>query len=110
MSTVSSQIEADHIGKELIEKRLAACVNIIPGVTSYYRWGGNAQLGRELILMIKTCKDNFDAVRDVIKSHHSYELPEIIAIPVLMGDADYLKWIDDCSCGGLTSEAGSKQK
>jgi len=98
MSTVSSQIEAGHIAEELINSKLAACVNIIPGVTSYYRWGGNAQIGRELIIMIKTCHDNYDDIQKVIREHHSYELPEIISVPIIDADEKYLRWIDECSC------------
>lgn len=97
MSTVSSQIEAGQIGEDLISKKLAACVNVIPGVTSYYRWGGEAQIGRELIILVKTRKENYDRVQEVIKEHHSYDLPEIVALPMVGGDENYLRWIDDCS-------------
>jgi periplasmic divalent cation tolerance protein len=99
MSTVSSQLEAGRIGEELINRKLAACVNIVPGITSYYRWGGNAQIGRELMLLIKTRSDNYKKVQEVIKEHHSYELPEVIALPIGAGDEQYLKWIDESSGG-----------
>jgi periplasmic divalent cation tolerance protein len=97
MSTVSSQIEAGQIGEDLISKKLAACVNVIPGVTSYYRWSGEAQIGRELIVLVKTLKENYEKVQEIIKEHHSYELPEIIAMPIVAGDDKYLRWIDGCS-------------
>ena len=97
MSTVSSQTEASWIGEDLINQKLAACVNVVPGVTSFYRWGGAAQTGKEILLMIKTCGEMYDRVSEVIKKHHSYEVPEIIAIPIVGGDAAYLKWIDE-SC------------
>ncbi len=97
MSTVSSQLEAGRIGEELVNLRLAACVNIIPGVTSYYRWGGQPQIGKELIMLIKTRRDDYEKVEAVIKEHHSYELPEVIALPILQGDRRYLEWIDECS-------------
>lgn len=97
MSTVSSQIEAGKIGEELITRKLAACVNVIPGVTSYYRWSGEAQIGRELVVLVKTHKENYEKVQEVIKEHHSYELPEIIALPIVAGDDGYLNWMDECS-------------
>ncbi|MBU1319026.1 MAG: divalent-cation tolerance protein CutA [candidate division Zixibacteria bacterium] len=97
MSTVSSQMEAEHIGEELVSKGLAVCVNVIPGVTSYYNWDNKTQKGRESVMLIKIRSDNFERVKDVIREHHSYELPEIIALPISAGDADYLKWIDKCS-------------
>jgi len=97
MSTVSSQLEAGRIGEELVNRRLAACVNVIPSVTSYYRWGGNAQIGKELVVLIKTRTSNYKAVEAIIKEHHSYELPEVLALPILDGDEPYLKWIDECS-------------
>ena len=97
MSTVSSQLEAGRIGEELVKLRLAACVNIIPGVISYYRWAGQAQLGREFIVLIKTRKDDYGKVEAVIRQHHSYELPEIIALQIVAGDSQYLAWIDECS-------------
>ncbi len=97
MSTVSSQMEASRIGEELINQKLAACVNVIPGLTSYYRWGGAAQTGKELLILVKTCKDNYERASGVIRKHHSYEVPEIIAIPIIDGDPTYLKWMDE-SC------------
>ena len=97
MSTVSSQLEAEQIGEKLVSSNLAVCVNIIPGVTSYYNWDNKTQKGRESVMLIKIRSDNFERVKETIKEHHSYELPEIIALPISDGDADYLKWIDRCS-------------
>jgi periplasmic divalent cation tolerance protein len=98
MTTVDKQEQAGVIGQVLIDKRLAACVNVIPGITSYYRWGGAAQTGKELMLMIKTRRDKYDEVIKAIKEHHSYEVPEIIAVPVSAGDESYLRWFDESCC------------
>lgn len=97
MSTVSSQIEAEQIGEELVTQELAACVNVIPGVTSFYRWENKTQKGQECVLIVKIRMANFEKVKNVIREHHSYELPEIIALPIVAGDDDYLRWIDESS-------------
>ena len=99
MSTTSSNVEAGLIGKELVNRKLAACVNVIPGTASYYNWDGETKVARELVVLVKTRKENYNKVKEIIKEHHSYEIPEIIALPILMGDDDYLKWIDESSCG-----------
>jgi periplasmic divalent cation tolerance protein len=95
MSTVSSRHEAGRIGEELTNRKLAACVNVISGVTSYYRWEGTPQVGEELVLLIKTRSSNYEKVERVIKELHSYDLPEIVALPIVTGDEPYLKWIDE---------------
>ena len=83
------------LAQELVEDRLAACVNVVPGLTSVYRWQGAVQRDAECLLIIKTRCDRFAALRDALKARHPYELPEIIAVPVSDGLPAYLAWIDD---------------
>jgi periplasmic divalent cation tolerance protein len=80
----------------LIEKQLAACVNILPNLTSIYRWQGQIECAEELLLIIKTRKDVYALLEEAIKQHHPYEVPEIIALPIERGLPDYLHWIDSC--------------
>lgn len=93
--TVSSEEEAKRIGMALVKDKLAACFNIIPGVKSIYTWKGELHEDEELIVFIKTRKDLFEKVKESIKSNHSYECPEIIAIPITDAFKNYLEWIDE---------------
>ncbi|GAB4179127.1 MAG: divalent-cation tolerance protein CutA [Calditrichia bacterium] len=92
--TVGNMDNARAIASELVDRRLAACVNIIPGVESIYEWKGQIQYDKELLLIIKSRMDKFDEIKKVIQSLHEYELPEIIALPIENGEKGYLKWID----------------
>jgi periplasmic divalent cation tolerance protein len=94
LSTAGSEDEARKIAHHLVEKQLAACVNIVPQIESIYRWQGKVESSREWLLMIKTTVDKFAAVRDAIRELHSYDLPECIAIAVDDGSSEYLKWIE----------------
>jgi periplasmic divalent cation tolerance protein len=96
MSTVSDETEGQRIAAELLDRGLAACINVLPGVTSYYKWQGKSEVGYELLMLIKTRASDYGKVQDVIKELHSYEVPEIVALPIMNGDASYLKWIDEC--------------
>ena len=92
--TCRSPKEARKITRTLIERRLAACVNQIgAAVTSTYRWKGKIESAKEFLLVIKTTKKRFAALRDVICELHSYDLPEIIALPIAEGASAYLDWI-----------------
>lgn len=95
LSTAGSEDEARKIARHLIEKQLAACVNIVPRVESIYRWQGKVESSAEWLLLIKTTAERFPAVRDAIRELHSYELPECVAISVEDGSTDYLQWIED---------------
>ena len=95
MTTAGSQEEAARIAAALVERRLAACVNVIPGVISTYRWKGNVVSEPECLLLVKTRIDRFEEVRSAIRELHSYELPEIVMIEVSKVDPEYAKWIDD---------------
>ena|SRR5579871_3583863 len=93
LSTAGSEEEARKIANALVERQLAACVNIVPQIESVYRWQGKMESAREWLLLIKTTVENFAAVRDAIRELHSYDLPECIAINIEDGSAAYLEWI-----------------
>ena len=95
ITTVPDEILAVKITESLLQQRLAACVHQLPAGRSTYIWNGAIESVSELSLVIKTTKRRYDAVEAAIRSLHSYELPEIIAIPVIGGLPDYLKWIED---------------
>ena len=92
--TASSEEEAKKIAQSLVEKRLAACVNIIKDVQSVFRWKGKILDEKELLLIIKTRKKLYKNVEEEVKNLHAYEVPEIIALPIISGSKDYLYWID----------------
>lgn len=91
--TCADEQEALRIAKSLVERRLAACVNALPRVQSVYRWEGEVKLESEYLLLIKTTEEHFGALRDSIAELHSYEVPELLAIPVWGGSDKYLAWI-----------------
>ena len=93
--TVPNDFSANLIATSLVDEQLAACVNIIDSVTSVYRWEGQVQTDKELLLIIKTQKSKFDALKEKILSLHEYSVPEIVAAPVELGHDEYLKWIAD---------------
>ncbi|WP_020564640.1 divalent-cation tolerance protein CutA [Methylosarcina fibrata] len=96
LCTCPDQETAENIARLLIERNLAACVNILPGLTSYYRWQGQIESAQELLLLIKSSGARYSAVEAAILENHPYELPEIVAVPVEQGLPDYLHWIDSC--------------
>lgn len=93
LTTAGSENEARTIADTLVERKLAACVNIVPRIQSVYRWEGKVEQAEECLLLIKTVKAREDQVRAAIRELHTYELPECIAIPIESGSADYLKWL-----------------
>ena len=93
LTTAGSDQEARNIATALVERQLAACVNIIPRIASVYRWQGKIEEADEWLLIVKTTPAAFERVRDAIKELHSYELPECISIPIEDGSPAYLKWI-----------------
>ena len=82
------------LANSLIDEKLAACINILPGLTSIYRWQGKRETGTEELLMIKTTQDNYPTLQARIEELHPYELPEVIAVPIQAGLPAYLNWVD----------------
>lgn len=95
LTTAGSAEEARSLAQALVERRLAACVNIIPQIESVYRWQGKVEKATEWLLMIKTQAQAFDRVRDAIQELHSYDLPECVMLEVDAGSKPYLQWIND---------------
>jgi periplasmic divalent cation tolerance protein len=83
----------ERIARQLVEYRLAACVNLLAGITSIYRWKGQVESDQEILLMIKARSADYKQVETAIRSQHPYELPEIIAVPVSGGFIEYLDWV-----------------
>jgi periplasmic divalent cation tolerance protein len=93
-STCGSEAEAERLARRLIEERLAACVNIVAPVRSFYRWKGVVENAAEWMLVIKTSRDLFERLRLSLEGAHSYELPEVLAIPIVEGSPTYLTWLE----------------
>ncbi|RJO64642.1 MAG: divalent-cation tolerance protein CutA [Candidatus Omnitrophota bacterium] len=91
--TASGKKEARTIARSLLKNRIAACVNVIEGIDSYFRWQGKIDSAREVLLIVKTRKKLIPEVIRQVKSLHSYEVPEIISLPITKGYAPYLSWI-----------------
>jgi periplasmic divalent cation tolerance protein len=96
VTTAGSEDEARRIASALVERRLAACVNVMPRIQSTYRWKDAIERAEEWMLLVKTRRERFDAVAAAIHELHSYELPEVVMLDVLRGDPRYLAWIDAC--------------
>jgi periplasmic divalent cation tolerance protein len=92
--TAPDKKEANRLADMILKKRLAACVNLIPGMTSRYWWKGKMRKGSEVLMVIKTRKALFKKLERLVKENHPYELPEIIAIPIVAGSPEYLNWIN----------------
>lgn len=94
LSTCASPEEANRLARRLVEERLAACVNIVNSVRSVYRWRGKIEDSEETLLVIKSSRGLFEALRAVLESALSYEVPEVLALPVLAGSPNYLNWLE----------------
>ncbi len=94
LSACDSEEQAASLARHLVERRLAGCVNIIPGARSFYHWKGAIEDTKEWLLVIKSRRDLFSALRSEIAKMHTYEVPELIALPVVEGSENYLAWLD----------------
>lgn len=94
LSTCGSAEEAEKIGATLVGAQVAACVNVVPGMRSIYGWKGAVERATEWLLLIKTRRELFERVHDELRKLHSYQVPELIALPVVEGSESYLAWID----------------
>jgi periplasmic divalent cation tolerance protein len=94
VTTVARHDEADAIARELVDQRLAACVQIVGPITSTYRWQGAIETGQEWQCWAKTRRELYDRVEEAIRRIHPYEIPEILAVPVVAGSESYLNWIE----------------
>ena len=92
-TTYPSLVEAERIGKAVLERRLAACVNILPGMISHYWWQGTIERGEEVVMIIKTRASLAEAVRAAVKELHPYDMPAILVLPIEGGEAGYLGWL-----------------
>jgi periplasmic divalent cation tolerance protein len=93
--TVSSGEEAKRISDILLGRKVIACVNIVQDVTSLYWWKGKLEQSKELLLLMKSRGELLDEIVQLVKENHSYEVPEIVAVPIVGGNADYLRWIEE---------------
>jgi len=93
LSTAGSPEEAARISRELVERRLAACVSRLPGLTSVYRWQGAVEEADEVLLLIKTSTEKLAALESALRELHSYEVPEFLVLPVTGGSQAYLEWL-----------------
>jgi len=91
--TCASVAEARRIGRSAVEKKLAACANIVTGVETIYRWKGKVERAREVLVVMKTNAGRLGELEREVKRMHSYEVPEFVAVPIVAGSREYLKWI-----------------
>lgn len=95
--TVGSEEEATRLSRILVKTGSAACVNIIPGVRSIFKWDGDITEEHEFLLLAKTVRQGFDQLVSMVKANHSYSVPEVIALPIQHGSEEYLTWIREAT-------------
>jgi periplasmic divalent cation tolerance protein len=100
LTTCAEESDAERMARALVDARLAACVNVVPGVRSFYHWKGKTESSEEFLLIVKTSRDLFGALRAEMEKLHPYELPELLALPVVAGSEDYLGWLHSNLRGG----------
>ena len=99
--TASSEGEAQRVANGLLEARLAACVSMVPGIYSRYFWAGKLEESEEVMLIVKSRQGLLEKIIACVKDRHSYDVPEILALPVISGNPDYLKWLDEETGGSV---------
>ena len=95
LSTVASAEDAERIARSLVEQGVAACVNVVPGLVSFYRWQGRLERDAEVLLLIKTRGERFADLKAALLAEHPYEVPELVAFPIADGHDRYLEWLAD---------------
>ncbi len=93
--TVPNDKTADSIANTLVSERLAACVNILPAIRSIYRWNDEIQTDSELLLVVKTKRELFEQLKEKVLTVHPYDVPEVVMLPIIAGNASYLRWISE---------------
>jgi periplasmic divalent cation tolerance protein len=93
LNTCGSEAEAERLARLLLDRRLAACVSIAPRVRSLYRWNGAVESSEEWLLLIKSSQALFERLRETLEQAHSYDVPEVLALPVVDGSPSYLDWL-----------------
>ena len=93
--TAGSKEEAENLSRGLVEEKLAFCVNTVPGIQSTYYWEGKIHVDNEILLIVKTRQDRYEALEQWVKNNHSYDVPEIVSLPIQKGLSEYLNAIDD---------------
>jgi periplasmic divalent cation tolerance protein len=91
--TCGGHSEAEKIASQLVEKKLVACANLVPGIESWYWWEGKVNHDQEILLIMKTVREKFDLLVEIIRGIHSYAVPEIVALPIHQGFDAYLQWV-----------------
>ena len=94
LSTCATEEEAEKLARVLVEARVAACVTMVPGVRSVYRWQGAIESAAECLLIIKSSRQLFESLRMALEEAHAYDVPELLAVPVVEGSANYLNWLE----------------
>jgi periplasmic divalent cation tolerance protein len=94
--TTASKQEAEKIAQHLLDEKLIACANIIGPVSSLFHWSGKTERAEEHLMLMKSRKELFKKLSETIKTLHSYEVPEILALPIIEGSKTYLDWLDSC--------------
>src|SRR5215510_9821136 len=95
LTTVEKQEDGERLAKLLVESELAACVQVLPPMVSIYRWQGKVEQSGEVLLLIKTTRDAYPLLEETIKENHSYQTPEVVAVPIEYGSKEYLNWLTD---------------
>src|SRR6266571_1877648 len=93
LSTYADADDAEKLARALVTEKLAACVSVVPRVRSYYPWKGELEVADEFLLIIKTSRDLFDALKIELEKLHPFEVPEVLALPVVAGSENYLNWL-----------------
>lgn len=104
VSTCANEQEAEKLARMLVEEGVAACVNVVPKMNSYYRWKGAIESAEECLLLIKSSRELFPEVRTALEKAHSYEVPEVLALSIVDGSPDYLSWLQ----AGLRPRQGAE--